>query len=130
MRRFLLLKSYYLGSSLLYIYFQTDYDFDSTSCNEDGGLGNAKKANHSGWRQERGLRDPPRPPETIPDSAQRRFEEWESCQGGRRMASEIFATDVDALFTLLFKNSKFYLQFHRSRKIFGELATLSTHAFY
>ena len=36
------------------------------------------------------------------------------------MVSEVFPTDVDTLFTLLFTNSKFYIEFHNSRKTFGK----------
>ena len=39
---------------------------------------------------------------------------------GRELANEVYPMNVDQLFTLLFTNSKFYMDFHANRKTFGK----------
>ena len=43
---------------------------------------------------------------------------------GRTVVDSIIPCDVDQLFTLIFTNSKFYLDFHVSRKTFSKMLTL------
>jgi len=42
-----------------------------------------------------------------------------SHQTGREVVNSIIPTDVDSLFTMLFTNSKFFLDLHTARKTFG-----------
>lgn len=46
------------------------------------------------------------------------LDNWRSNLDGRELTNEVFPINVDQLFTLLFTNSKFYLDFHSSRKTF------------
>ena len=47
---------------------------------------------------------------------------WRSSVEGREMImGQTFPISVDELFTQLFTNSKFYIDFHTSRKSFGKL---------
>ena len=45
---------------------------------------------------------------------------WRSSVEGRDMITQAFPISVDDLFTQLFTNSKFYIDFHTLRKSFGE----------
>ena len=42
---------------------------------------------------------------------------------GRELTSEVYPISVDQLFTLLFTNSKFFMDFHANRKTFGKRKT-------
>jgi hypothetical protein len=48
------------------------------------------------------------------------LEKWKSIVEGRELAKEVYPVSVDQLFTLLFTNSKFYMDFHMNRKTFGK----------
>ena len=48
------------------------------------------------------------------------LDKWRSSIEGRELVSEAYPVSVDQLFTLLFTNSKFYLDFHANRKTFGK----------
>ena len=52
--------------------------------------------------------------------ADREYERWRSKVEGKELMNEVFSTDPDNLFTMLFTNSKFFLDFHDERKSFGE----------
>ncbi|XP_059095137.1 protein Aster-A-like [Tigriopus californicus] len=54
--------------------------------------------------------------ERVNRNTQRLFEEWQAAQEGREMTNQVYNMDVDMLFTFLFTNSKFYADFHKSRK--------------
>ena len=53
-------------------------------------------------------------------SAAATFERWKSDVEGKEMVSEVFPVDVDNLFTLLFTNSKFFMDFQNARKSTGK----------
>jgi len=46
------------------------------------------------------------------------LEKWRSSVEGRELTSEVYPISVDQLFTLLFTNSKFFMDFHANRKTF------------
>ena len=46
------------------------------------------------------------------------LEKWRNSVEGRELANEVYPMNVDQLFTLLFTNSKFYMDFHANRKTF------------
>ena len=48
------------------------------------------------------------------------LEKWRNSVEGRELANEVYPMSVDQLFTLLFTNSKFYMDFHANRKTFGK----------
>ncbi len=48
------------------------------------------------------------------------LDKWRSTVEGRELVNEVYPVSVDQLFTLLFTNSKFYMDFHANRKTFGE----------
>ena len=48
------------------------------------------------------------------------LDKWRSTQEGRELANEVYPINVDQLFTLLFTNSKFFRDFHATRKTFGK----------
>ena len=48
------------------------------------------------------------------------LDKWRNSVEGRELANEVYPMNVDQLFTLLFTNSKFYLDFHANRKTFGK----------
>ena len=48
------------------------------------------------------------------------LEKWRNSVEGRELANEVYPMSVDQLFTLLFTNSKFYMDFHVNRKTFGK----------
>ena len=48
------------------------------------------------------------------------LEKWRNSVEGRVLANEVYPMSVDQLFTLLFTNSKFYMDFHANRKTFGK----------
>ena len=48
------------------------------------------------------------------------LEKWRSSVEGRELTSEVYPISVDQLFTLLFTNSKFFVDFHANRKTFGK----------
>ena len=50
---------------------------------------------------------------------------WRSSVEGREMITQAFPISVDDLFTQLFTNSKFYIDFHTLRKSFGEFFSFS-----
>ena len=48
------------------------------------------------------------------------LDKWRTLVEGRELVNEAYPISVDQLFTLLFTNSKFYLDFHANRKTFGK----------
>ena len=48
------------------------------------------------------------------------LDKWRASVEGRELVNEVYPVSVDQLFTLLFTNSKFYLDFHANRKTFGK----------
>ena len=51
------------------------------------------------------------------------LDKWRNSVEGRELANEVYPMNVDQLFTLLFTNSKFYLDFHANRKTFGKFSS-------
>ena len=48
---------------------------------------------------------------------------------GREVVNSVIPTDVDTLFTMLFTNSKFFLDLHTARKTFGTLQIAATYPY-
>ena len=54
----------------------------------------------------------------TPSQVNLTLEKWRNSVEGRELANEVYPMNVDQLFTLLFTNSKFYMDFHANRKTF------------
>eukprot|EP00096_Caligus_rogercresseyi_P009391 TRINITY_DN3184_c0_g1_i1.p1 TRINITY_DN3184_c0_g1~~TRINITY_DN3184_c0_g1_i1.p1 ORF type:complete len:623 (-),score=170.89 TRINITY_DN3184_c0_g1_i1:283-2151(-) len=67
----------------------------------------------SGDSRRRKKKPPPPPPGVTPDE---NLEEWMARTSGREMVDETLHMPVDTLFTYYFTDSKFFLDFHSSRK--------------
>ena len=65
--------------------------------------------------------DSPYENELSLDSIETAVDSWRSDQDGREIICQVFPVSVDELFSLLFTNSKFYHEFHSSRKTFGKI---------
>ena len=58
------------------------------------------------------------------------LDKWRSSVEGRELTSEVFPISVDQLFTLLFTNSKFFMDFHANRKTFGKYMLVHRYIFF